>query len=129
MASVAVERVEPCLQGHTARSETTIHGWPSVLVGLPAIAAGLTVAAMATGVIAARSTLSMPRPLLGLLGGLFVLVGLSFVTHGVRGLRRTRHMAGGRSRPGIRGCGTTPGIRTALGTRRFSTLGARSSAC
>jgi hypothetical protein len=87
-ASVAVEG--KALSNRTARSGTTIQGWPAVIVGLIVIAVGAGLAALVMGVIApgATRTGDFPRWIIALMGGLFAFAGLSVTLHGIKGIVR-----------------------------------------
>jgi hypothetical protein len=79
------------LRGRQARSATTIHGWPSVILGLPFVAVGLAIISVATGYITVRQSggRQVPSWLIASLGAVFAWAGISCVVHGLRGLRRT----------------------------------------
>lgn len=78
------------LSGRHARSATTIHGWPSVLVGLLVGGLGFTVIAVAAGVLTIRQLGSerVPSLLIASVGAVFALAGTSLVVHGIHGARR-----------------------------------------
>ena len=77
------------LKGHQARSATTVHGWPSLLLGLPFLLIGLSVVLLAGGVIpGVQEQERAPRAFVAMFGALFGLAGLSFVVHGARGISR-----------------------------------------
>lgn len=86
------------LKDHENRSGTTVHGWPSVLVGLVAAAAGVPALLVALGYLAPDSTSGAPVFVLGVVGGVFALIGLTFVAHGLAGVRRKTRVARGRAR-------------------------------
>jgi hypothetical protein len=78
------------LRGRQARSATTIHGWPSVILGLPFVAVGLAILGVATGYITVQSDgRQLPTWFIAILGTVFAWAGLSFVGHGLGGARRT----------------------------------------
>lgn len=78
------------LRGHQARSNTTIHGRPAILLGLPFLAIGVVVTLLAADVLihASDAKFNSGRPIVGVFGILFALAGGSFIVHGIRGLRR-----------------------------------------
>ncbi len=86
------------LKNHENRSATTVHGWPAVAVGLVAVLAGAPMLLLALGLLGPDSTSGAPRFVLGFCGGVFALVGLSFVAHGLAGVRRTTRVRRGRER-------------------------------
>lgn len=79
------------LSGRQSRSATTIHGWPSLILGLPFVGVGLTIIAVAAGYITIRHSggRHVPSWFLATIGAVFAWAGLSFVVHGLRGARRT----------------------------------------
>jgi hypothetical protein len=85
------------LKGHENRSGTTVHAWPSVAFGCV-----FTLAGASTGFFLLRDpSVAATNRLLGLLAALlFAVCGLSFVIHGLLGLRReTRAREGKLSHP------------------------------
>jgi hypothetical protein len=79
------------LSSRQSRSATTIHGWPSLILGLPFVGVGLAIIAAAAGYITVRQSggRHVPSWLLASIGAVFAWAGLSFVVHGLRGARRT----------------------------------------
>ena len=79
------------LRGRQPRSATTIHGWPSLILGLPIVAVGLAVMGVAGGYITVdhSSGRQMPTWFAAILGAVFAWAGMSFVVHGLGGARRT----------------------------------------
>ena len=98
MAQAAKKATGRELKNRENRSATTVQGWPSVAIGLVAASAGAPVLALALGLLAPGSASGAPRFILGFCGGVFVLVGLSFVAHGLAGVRRTARVRRGRER-------------------------------
>lgn len=74
------------LSNHTDRSGTTIHGRSAIGLGAVFAAAGVVV-----GVLALQGQLNaspgVPLLLGPLMGGLFALAGMSFIVHGIAGVR------------------------------------------
>jgi hypothetical protein len=89
-ASVAGSRGVP-LSNRAARSGTTIHGWPAVVVGALVMAAGVALAGLVMGIIApgAVKPQPMPRWIIAFAGMLFAFAGASASLHGIQGVRRT----------------------------------------
>ena len=85
------------LKGHENRSATTIHGWPSVLFGLVATGAGIPALLAALGYLPPDAA-NAPRFILVVVGGIFALMGLSLVAHGLSGTRRETRVRRGRER-------------------------------
>ena len=94
----AKEATRRGLKDHENRSGTTVHGWPSVLIGMVAAAAGVPALLVALGYLAPDSASGTPGFILGVSGGIFALVGASFVTHGLAGARRKTRVRRGRER-------------------------------
>lgn len=86
------------LKDHENRSGTTVHGWSSVLVGMVAAGAGVPAFLAAFGYLDPDPTSGAPMFVLGLVGGIFALAGLSFVAHGLAGVRRKIRVGRGRQR-------------------------------
>jgi hypothetical protein len=78
------------LTGHQARSATTIHGWPAVFFGVPFLAAGIGAYVVQR---LAPESIQGPRLLMVWFAGIFGLVGLLMIVHGLRGLRRRAGVA------------------------------------
>ncbi len=78
------------LLGQEAVSLTTIHGWPSIWLGLLIAAVGVVIVLVSLdiGIHAPDRSFNAPREMVALIGGIFALAGLSFLIHGIRGLRR-----------------------------------------
>jgi hypothetical protein len=78
------------LTGRQARSGTTIHGWPSVLVGLLVGGVGFTIMAVAAGLLTIRQSggRHVPSWLLASVGAVFALAGMSLVVHGLHAALR-----------------------------------------
>jgi hypothetical protein len=70
-------------------SRTTIHGWPSFVFGLPFAGMGTFILLMGLGEIEVDpSKVHAPMWIISLFGLLFLLAGLSFIWHGLDGVRR-----------------------------------------
>lgn len=81
------------LTGRNARSETTVHGWPALVLGLPFAGVGGALVAYGLRWLApAERAGDAPRWLATVAGVIFAWAGLSFVVHGVRGLGRRRRV-------------------------------------
>jgi hypothetical protein len=78
------------LIGRQARSGTTIHGWPSVVVGLLVGGVGFTIMAVAAGVLTINQSggRQIPGWLIASIGGVFAFAGMSLVVHGLHGALR-----------------------------------------
>ncbi len=86
-ASPARERVQ--LNNRQPVSRTTIHGWPSFFFGLPFAGMGTFILLMGLGKIEVDpGKVHAPMWIIALFGLLFVLAGLSFIWHGLGGVRR-----------------------------------------
>ena len=86
-ASPARERVQ--LNNRQPVSRTTIHGWPSFFFGLPFAGMGTFILLMGLGKIEVDpGKVHAPMWIITLFGLLFVLAGLSFIWHGLGGVRR-----------------------------------------
>ena len=86
-ASPALQNEE--LKGRQPVSRTTIHGWPSVIFGLPFSAVGVFILLLWSEKIEMSSSQTdAPMWILGVIGLFFFLAGLSFVWHGLDGVRR-----------------------------------------
>ncbi|MEE8269020.1 MAG: hypothetical protein V3R23_03295 [Nitrospinaceae bacterium] len=86
-ASPARERV--LLNNRQPVSRTTIHGWPSFFFGLPFAGMGTFILLMGLGKIEVDpGKVHAPMWIIALFGLLFVLAGLSFIWHGLGGVRR-----------------------------------------
>jgi hypothetical protein len=86
-ASPARERVQ--LNNRQPVSRTTIHGWPSFFFGLPFAGMGTFILLMGLGKIEVDpGKVHAPMWIIALFGLLFVLAGLSFIWHGLDGVRR-----------------------------------------
>ncbi len=82
------------LSNHTDRSGTTIHGLPAIGFGSLFAVVGVTVGILAWLELLNASS-GVPRWLGPMIGGMFAVAGLSFVAHGVLGVRvqrRTRRL-------------------------------------
>ena len=79
------------LPNHTDRSGTTIHGLPSIAFGSVFAVMGMTVGLLALYGQLDRAS-GTPWWLVPLVGGLFALAGMSFVAHGVIGVRMQRRV-------------------------------------
>ena len=79
------------LSNHADRSGTTIHGWPAIAFGSVFVVSGTAV-----GTLAAAGKLNaspgVPLWLGPAIGALFALAGLSFIVHGLAGLRVRRRV-------------------------------------
>jgi hypothetical protein len=73
----------PILENHPTQSATTIDGWRSTLFGIPFIAAGVWISLAAFGFLSVRK--HAPDWVIGIIGPLFLLGGLFFLIHGLRG--------------------------------------------
>jgi hypothetical protein len=82
------------LSNRAARSGTTIHGWPAVVLGVPIAAAGLGLAALVLGFLAPATvrTNGMPPWILAMVGVSFAWAGVSTSVHGLLGVRRKAHV-------------------------------------
>ena len=81
------ERVQ--LTGRDPVSRTTIHGWPSFLFGIPFAGAGVPILLLWSGKIEVDpGKVHAPMWVIGIFGLFFLLAGLSFMWHGVDGVRR-----------------------------------------
>ncbi len=81
------ERIE--LKGRQPVSRTTIQGWPSFLFGLPFAAVGVVVLMLWSGKVAiSPSKVHAPLWILEIFGFFFLMAGLSFIWHGLDGVRR-----------------------------------------
>jgi len=77
------------LNGRQPVSRTTIHGWPSFFLGLPFAGMGTFILLMGLGKIEVDpGKVHAPMWIIALFGLLFVLAGLSFIWHGLDGVRR-----------------------------------------
>ena len=78
------------LSNRTARSgATTIHGWPTVVIGTLITAAMLALATFALGLLAPGTIKKdVPGWIVAVAAGMFALAGMSLTFHGVRGVRR-----------------------------------------
>jgi hypothetical protein len=86
-ASPTRERIE--LKGREPVSRTTIHGWPSVILGSPFAVAGTFILLMGLGKIEVDpGKVHAPMWIISLFGLLFLLAGLWLVWHGLDGVRR-----------------------------------------
>lgn len=88
------------LRGRNPRATSTAEGWFAVVLGLPFAATGVATIALALGQVtmAAGRTLTFPPFAVAALGLCFVLAGLSFVVHGLRGVVRRNGLAALRAR-------------------------------
>ena len=85
--SGSYERVS--LGQHHPVSQTTIHGWPSVLFGLPFAAAGGFILGIAFGVVHVKpSSVHAPMWVIGVAGLAFFGAGMSLIVHGIKGAKR-----------------------------------------
>jgi len=86
-ASPARERVP--LSGRQPVSRTTIHGWPSVLLGSPFAGAGAFILLIGLGKVEMDpSKIHAPMWVISAAGSMFLLAGLWFIWHGLDGVRR-----------------------------------------
>jgi len=86
-ASPARERVP--LKNRQPISRTTIHGWPSVIFGLPFAGIGAFFFLMGLGKVEVDpAKVHAPLWIISVFGLMFLLAGLSFIWHGMDGLRR-----------------------------------------
>jgi hypothetical protein len=86
-APPARERVQ--LNNRQPVSRTTIHGWPSFIFGLPFAGMGTFILLMGLGKIEIDpGKVHAPMWIIALFGLLFLLAGLSFIWHGLDGVRR-----------------------------------------
>lgn len=85
--SPARERIP--LQGRQPVSRTTIHGWPSVLLGSPFAGVGTFILLIGLEKIEMDpSKIHAPMWVIAVAGLMFLLAGLSFIWHGLDGVRR-----------------------------------------
>lgn len=86
-ASPARERVH--LSGRQPVSRTTIHGWPSVLLGSPFAGMGIFILLIGLEKIEMDpGKIHAPMWVITAAGSMFLLAGLWFIWHGLDGLRR-----------------------------------------
>ncbi|HKI48885.1 MAG TPA: hypothetical protein VKA69_06140, partial [Desulfobacteria bacterium] len=86
-ASPARERVQ--LNNRQPISRTTIHGWPSFIFGLPFAGMGTFILLIGLEKIEVDfGKIHAPIWIISLFGLLFLLAGLTFIWHGLDGLRR-----------------------------------------
>jgi hypothetical protein len=86
-ASPARERVP--LKGRQPVSRTTIHGWPSVLLGSPFAGMGTFILLMGLGEIEVDpGKIHAPMWVISVCGLMFLMAGLWLIWHGLDGLRR-----------------------------------------
>ena len=79
------------LKGHDYLSETTIHGYKSLLFGLPFVAAGAIMLVLASPIN--RGTHGdMPWQLVILIIAFFPFAGIIFIGHGLRGILRQQRI-------------------------------------
>jgi hypothetical protein len=91
------DRVE--LRGANAQSQTTIHGWPSFIFGIPFALIGVAGLLVVTGVIPVEpEKIKGPTWMIGVFAGFFLMAGLSFWWHGLKGVRRKAAIASGKVR-------------------------------
>jgi hypothetical protein len=78
------------LVGRQGRSATTLHGWPSLILGLPFVGVGCAIVAAAMGYLPVRWSGGRQAPtwILVSIGFVFAYAGMSFVVHGLVGARR-----------------------------------------
>ena len=87
------------VQGCEALSATTIHGLPSLVLGLPFLAAGaLIVLAASDAIEQSDSEFPAGRGVAATAGALFGLAGVFLAVNGIRGVLRERRAAAGRVR-------------------------------
>ena len=85
--SLAPEQAE--LKGRQPVSRTTIHGWPSVILGSPFAGMGTYFLLMGLEKIDVDSSkVHAPMWVIAVCGLMFLLAGLSFIWHGIDGIRR-----------------------------------------
>jgi len=86
-APQARERVQ--LNNRQPISRTTIHGWPSFIFGLPFAGMGGFILLMGLGKVEVDSAkVHAPMWIISVFGLLFLLAGLTFIWHGLDGVRR-----------------------------------------
>jgi hypothetical protein len=86
-ASPTRERVQ--LNNRQPISRTTIHGWPSFIFGLPFAGMGTFILLMGLGKVEVDpAKVHAPMWIISLFGLLFLMAGLTFIWHGLDGVRR-----------------------------------------
>lgn len=87
IASPARERVP--LSGRQPVSRTTIHGWPSVLLGSPFAGVGAFILLIGLEKVEVDpSKIYAPMWVISVCGAMFLLAGFWFIWHGLDGIRR-----------------------------------------
>ena len=79
------------LKGHDYLSETTIHGYKSLLFGIPFVAAGALMLALASPINGGTRG-DMPWQFVVLLIAFFPFAGIMFIGHGLRGILREKRI-------------------------------------
>ena len=88
-ATTAPARERVPLKNRQPISRTTIHGWPSVIFGLPFAGIGTFFFLMGLGKVEVDpAKVHAPLWIISVFGLMFLLAGLSFIWHGMDGLRR-----------------------------------------
>ncbi|MFQ5481554.1 MAG: hypothetical protein ACE5ER_02250 [Nitrospinaceae bacterium] len=81
------------LPGHPSQSLTTVHGKTSLFLGLPFFLAGIPIILIATGYLPVKpSSVHAPLWVIGASGAFFSLAGLTFIRHGMQGIKRQRRL-------------------------------------
>ncbi len=89
------------IKGSRPQSNTTIHGWPSVIFGIPFLSVGVFIFLLSIGVVPVDpGSVHAPMWVLSAAGLMFGLPGAFLMVHGAKGLsRKVRLEAGREHRP------------------------------